>query len=286
MAFPDFSEFSFAYAVVRKIEAGLGGMMAVPNFPTQNQEADLGYDVNFLSQRIPIFIQFKRSEVMVRHSCGECQNNKAKLSLPIFRMHLHNRNNYRQHFLLQDLEAAGSIALYCTSAVQNKSEMDQFYATDQIFKASAIFIPSDIDLPSLNKEHYVSFDKQRQRWCVYSDAGEPFEQDVPNIGTVIDHLRLRPPTSMEAELSRLQAIANDFANIGPERMAQRQREFEFEEETYPTVLEEEDAREVSERRQRQLQIRDVRSVVIQVALQAYFEVDAFLIAVPREAVGQ
>lgn len=284
MAFPDFSEFSFAYAVVRKIETELGGQIAVPNFPTQNQEADVGYDVSFLSQRIPLFIQFKRSEVMVRNYCRECQDNKANLTLPIFRMHLHRRHRYRQHFLMQDLEDNGSTALYCTSAVKNKSELDQFYAAGQIFDASAMFSPSDIDLPSLDQEHWVSFDYQRRRWCVYSDAGGSVDGDVPTIKAVIDRLRLRAERSIDAELARLRAIANDFTNIGPEGIARRQREMEFDEDDHPAELEDEDTvREVFERRQRQDRIQNIRSVVLQVALQAYFEVDAFLLSVSREA---
>lgn len=284
MAFPDFSEFSFAYAVVRKIEAELGGLMAVPNFPTQNQEADVGYDVSFLSHRIPLFIQFKRSEVMTRNYCRECQHNKGGLALPIFRMHLHSRHRYRQHFLMQDLEDNNSIALYCTSAVETKGVLDRLYAADQIFDASAIFFPSDIDLPSLDEEHHVSFDRQRQRWCVYSDTSGAVEREVPTIKAAINRLRVRPAPSVDVELTRLRAIADDFANIGPARMAHRQREIRFDEEDYPSKLEGEDTtRELSERRERQDRILNIRSVVLQLALQAYFEVDAFLVSVSREA---
>jgi hypothetical protein len=282
MAFPDFSEFSFAYAIVRQIEAELGGLMAVPNFPTQNQEVDFGYDVDFLSQRIPLFIQFKRSEVMTRNTCKEFQDNRSNLTFPIYRMHLYRRHSYRQHFLMQDLESAGNTALYCTSSVKNKSDLDQFYANGQIFDASAIFFPSDIGLPSLDDEHHVSFDHTRRRWRVYSDTGDSVERHIANVKAVIDDLRSRPAPSLEAELAKFQTIANDFATMGPEGMAQRQRELAFE--ASPTEFEDEDTRlEIVGREQRQGRIQDAGSVVLKVALQVYFEVDAFLVSVSREA---
>jgi hypothetical protein len=133
-------------------------------------------------------------------------------------MHRHSRNQFRQHFLLKDLQSTGNVAIYCTSAVKTKSELDQCYATDRIFDASAVFFPSTIKIPSVTEEHHVSFDQHRQRWCVYSEAGEPVEHDIPTISTVIEHLRLQPQPSIEAELARFRAIADDFANIGPDHV--------------------------------------------------------------------
>lgn len=60
---PDFSEFSYAYAVTREIEEVannyLGASLGPPLIPSLQQERDLGYDVEIAAVRLTMFLQFK-----------------------------------------------------------------------------------------------------------------------------------------------------------------------------------------------------------------------------------
>jgi hypothetical protein len=111
MASPNFSEFTFAYAIVRQIEEVLGGQIVVPKFPTQREEAKGGYDVEFdrrfFEDGVPLFIQFKRSDVMWYRSCLEYKAMKNEFKPPIFRMHLHRKDRFKQHRSMRALQRNG-----------------------------------------------------------------------------------------------------------------------------------------------------------------------------------
>lgn len=292
MAYPNFSEFSFGYAVVRQIEEMLGGMVAVPTFPTQPQEFDGGYDVTFLSHGIPLFIQFKRSEVMRRKSCNEWKDNKAGLSLPIFRMHLHRNNEYRQHFLMQELEAQGHSAIYCTSSVINKEMLDYEYASGRALNAAATFLPSEIALPSLTDPHHVSFDNTSDRACVYSDTGQIFQRSMVGFDALLAKLRNRLSSAPNVELQRLAALSADFETVGASVMAERRRGASSSLAANPDDVFDRDIlqqmpKQVGESPAfRRSRIRDIESVVKRVALDAYFELDAFLVSVSRQELSK
>jgi hypothetical protein len=290
VAFPDFSEFSYGYAVVRQIEMILGGQTVVPTFPTQPQEADGGYDVSFLSHGVPLFIQFKRSEVMRYKSCREYKDKNASLQFPIFRMHLHSKHDFKQHFLMQNLESKGNIAIYCSSSVPDKNSLDRYYASGNIFDASAIFRPLEIVLPSLNEEHHVSFCTTSDKAWVYSKEGVAFERSTSGLHGLLSQLRQRARVSLEHETELLSEVADDFERLGGDRMAERQREkYIFQPSDMPQesdvmgssglteLVELENAREV-----RRARIREIKSVVKRAALHAFFEADAMLVSVSRE----
>lgn len=291
MAYPDFSEFSFGYAVVRQIEQQMLGQWAVPRFPTQPQEADAGYDVDFLSHGVPLFIQFKRSEVMQRRSCKECRDPSISWTLPIYRMHLHQRDGYRQHMLLRALERSGNTAIYCTSTVPAKRELDHLYASNRVFEAAAVFWPLEIELPSLHEPHHVAFNWSAALAAVYSEAGTAFEPRTPTFAHVFRKLRGRAETDTKEEVRRLEAFVQDFQARGAEAVADAERatigepdNVEYEDDVYYTALPGFDATEIAlGRRDALARIRDIESVVTRAALIAYFEMDAFLVSVSKKA---
>lgn len=302
MAFPDFSEFSFGYALVRQIEEALGGQTVVPSFPTQPQEANKGYDVDFLSHGVPLFIQMKRSEVIWRKSCRECKDPSVTLSFPFFRMHLHRSNSFRQHFLMQDLEERGNIAIYCTSSIASKEQLDQHYFRGRTFDAAEIFRPLEIILPSLDEAHHVSFNARAMQAFVCSEVARPFIRSVAGFDDLLSRLRAHIDRPVEEKLAQLERLAGDFSQLGPEQMAARQRSrFVFPARERPTTELEVVGREymdreymetfdqpelIEMRRLRHSRIQEIESVVVRVALEAFFEADAMLVSVSREALSR
>lgn len=284
MAYPDFSEFSFGYAAVRQFEQLLGARIAVPSFPTQRAEADGGYDVDFLSHGMPLFIQFKRSEVMRRKSCQEYRLIPSAFRFPIYRMHLHSRYNYRQHSLMQHLERRDCIAIYCTSAVANKRELDEHYRRDAIFDASAFFRPSEIVLPTLHENHHVSFNVGSTDAYVFSGEGSRFERGIKDIGRLIDKLRNQADVPVSTQVEKLASIDEDLDGAGADEIADGMR---HQLDIAPSYRSEGDEyfEGFAVERDAYRNIANMKSVVKRVALRAYLEMDAMLMSVSREVLA-
>lgn len=201
MAWPDFTELTFGYAYLRELErlyAPGGSFPLAPDFISQNDEADRGYDVEvLLDGATPLFIQFKRSFVLTRSNAREIQD--GTYSRPrVFRMHLHKRGAYRQHKALQALEAAGNEVQYITSQIYKRREFGDAFANQRIIAdASAHFLPSEIVLPDYTHEHHVSFRAQDTYGYVYSQEGVQFSRRIGNHDAWASHVRERRRSSKD-----------------------------------------------------------------------------------------
>lgn len=193
MPWPDFTELTFGYAYLRELErhyASSGGFPLAPDFISQNEEADKGYDVQVtLEGAAPLFIQFKRSFVLTRKSASEVQDGTYP-GPQIFRMHLHKRGAYRQHKALQRLEVAGHEVQYVTSQIYTRGEFVRAFTRQQIVsRASAHFLPSEIMLPNDTDDHHVSFKAHDTFGYVYSEEGRPFSRKIINFDIWASRMR-------------------------------------------------------------------------------------------------
>ncbi len=224
MAQPDFSEFTFGYAVTRHLEGMLTGRRVLPNFPTQPEEADAGYDVDFLAHGVPLFVQYKRSEVMTRRSATEHKLHPGQWGKPIYRMHLHGHNGYRQHYLMQALEDDGNMAVYITSQVGSKAMLNQHHEAGRIMDGARMFLPSEIVLPSVHERHHVSFQASHAMHRVYSQSGEPTPGRLRTEDDLLDMLAQHRTRSIEAKVAALSLFVDQVLALGPEGIAERQRQ--------------------------------------------------------------
>jgi hypothetical protein len=166
---PQLSEFSYGYAVteafVRLFRAGL---TAAPLFPSLFQEGQPGggYDVMIQRWGVPVFLQFKLSDCMVRGTAREAQ--EGQLTPPFYRMHLRPRSLSDQHDLLLDLEQAGEEVYYVAPLFHTTDEFNQTYLSDTILRQSIFLRPGAIGALADDGPHHVAFEA-RNRWFVYSD---------------------------------------------------------------------------------------------------------------------
>lgn len=180
MPWPDFTELSFGYCFLRELETKYtrgGRFPKAPDFISQHAEKTDGYDVEVaMDGSIPLFIQLKRSMVMKTLKAGEFSS-PFFAHKPVFRMNLHRNDNFAQHLALQRLEQAGNHVIYATSQIENPQDLlTHTRNRTMVSKASAIFSPSSIVLPSLHEPHHVSF-YANQSWAVlFSEQGERFER--------------------------------------------------------------------------------------------------------------
>ena len=140
---PWFSEFSYGYAVTEDIVRSEGPLRAAPSFPSLRREGTQGgFDVKVDLPGLPLFLQFKLSDCMVRESAYEAGENI--LTTPFYRMHLRPQNRSRQHKLLLDLEATGNAVYYIAPAFHREEEFNQAYTNRSILTDSVMISPSHI----------------------------------------------------------------------------------------------------------------------------------------------
>jgi len=194
MPWPHFTELTFGFAYLREFEqlyAHGGYFPKAPDFISQAVEATKGYDVEIaMNNATPVFIQLKRSKVMVQSNAKEIEDPNCRFTAnPVFRMYLHKSGNFRQHKALQRLEASGHDVRYVTSQIETQRQFAQAYASQTIVSdASATFSPNSIVLPNDIGEHWVSFQKNSTHMHIYSEEGIEYERTTPNFGARVEEL--------------------------------------------------------------------------------------------------
>lgn len=155
---PDFSEFSYGYAVTEELVSHLkASLIAAPLFPSLYEEgkAGGGYDVNIPLSGKPVFLQFKLSHYLERENAKEHRD--GILTTPYYRMHLRPTKHSDQHNLLLDLEASEETVFYIAPEFHLPSELNDFYLRKTVVENSAAFSPSDIGPMPDDHEHYIVF---------------------------------------------------------------------------------------------------------------------------------
>lgn len=175
---PNISEFSYGYAVTDELIHWYGfPITAAPVFPSLYREGQLGggYDVKLPLFGVPLFLQFKLSDHMVRGSAREAH--AGRLPVPYYRMHLRPRRHSAQHQMLLDLENSGGEAVYYVApAFHQSSELNNAYRHHEIGIRSIWMRPSYIgDFPD-DDDHYVAFNDP---WQAPVFCSEPREIDAP-----------------------------------------------------------------------------------------------------------
>lgn len=193
---PNFSEFSFGYAATRALETlatgMLGGVTAPPLLPSLKAEKDLGYDVQILTVRLALFVQFKLGEYVSRgHPDSPTW---AHVGAPHYRTSVDTGDH--QFAALEDLEKRGHIrgrpllVAYLAPAFHKREAFWAHYSGGTLLDNSYGSAPSDFP----------------------SDGGTHHQVTVPGDGTqwILSEPR-EVANWMDAEIlrSRLREIAED-----------------------------------------------------------------------------
>ncbi len=196
---PQFSEFSFSYALteslMRRIEQLAPGAKCIPpRFYTQNEEAKIGADVRITYANRILFLQFKTCNGMVRESAKENSKYHLSLNLPFLRMNLMPRKHSCQHDLLVDLERKKHDVYYAAPRYYEFRRFHDLYDRDKILTHSAFIRPGDIGRLPDNEPHHVSFESSSQfGWFLSEPRGEIgilFGEQVVN--QIVSDMKDRP----------------------------------------------------------------------------------------------
>lgn len=155
---PDISEFSYGYALTEELIHSSGlPIQAAPIFPSLIEEGQPGggYDVQVPFVGVPLFLQFKLADCMVRRTAFEVQ--QGLFEPPFFRMRLRPMKHSQQHRLLLDLEQKGRLVFYAVPHFHKPDELNNAYLNRQVIDRSVFFKPSQIGPLPDDDHHHVSF---------------------------------------------------------------------------------------------------------------------------------
>lgn len=155
---PDISEFSYGYALTDELMHWHStGITAVPVFPSLYDEGQPGggWDVRLDRAGIPLFLQFKLADRMVRGTAKEVLS--GLFACPFYRMHLRPKRHSNQHEMLLELEAKGQEVYYSAPAFDTPGELNDAYLTHQVKQRSVWIKPSAIGTLPDEKDHHVAF---------------------------------------------------------------------------------------------------------------------------------
>ena len=172
-----YTEFSFGYAftenLIRSASTATGG---APYFPNLIQEGRLGYDVRVDFPGVPLYLQYKLPELMVRDTAGEISKHSLQgIATPFFRMHLMKRSVSRQHQLLMDLERGNPHSVYyATPELRSNASFNAAYNSASVHLRSALFSPNDIGGLPDDDSHVVAYREDLQyAWFCSKPARNP-----------------------------------------------------------------------------------------------------------------
>jgi hypothetical protein len=199
-----FSEFTFGYCVTEDLAVWQGTpLTAVPIFPSLLQEGQpgFGYDVVLQRPGVPLFLQFKLIEQMVRGNANEAK--RGHFSPPFYRMHLRSRKISDQHQSLISLEQSGNDVFYVAPRFHTTSGLNSAYAIHQVWNRSFRIRPFEIGPLPDDNPHHVTFQPAAAQWRFYSEESsrEGLALGSEEIATMLLHsIRQRGERTLRDQL--------------------------------------------------------------------------------------
>lgn len=229
MVSPTFSEFQFTYGLTRELESPTSGLglIDLPRIPTQNQEAEIPADMvsalqDGTAQLAPLFIQYKRSEKMIRSNAGQwttLENRGIDLSNGYFRFRPYLGDN-EQHNKLVVLGQRQPLVFYVAPQFISHDEYRHHAANEELYE-NAAFIQCR-DLRRINHEdHYITYTSEADRGVMCSEPETfPIRSSVDTVFS---------PGEIENHLSSLDTLRGEFKELRADMV------YGFDQELEPTL---------------------------------------------------
>jgi hypothetical protein len=183
---PEISEFSYGFALTNEI-VGWAPITAAPLFPSLIEEgkAGGGYDVKLDMPAVPLYLQFKRADCMIRRSVREICTHNLPLLLPFYRFKITESGRSDQHELLLALDDGSCLVFYAAPRFHELSEINNAWSDNVVATRSIFVAPSRIG-PLDTESHHIAYDEQQAWLC-----SDPQPIDFLNGSNLIEELRDR-----------------------------------------------------------------------------------------------
>ena len=179
----NYSELQFTYSIVRELE-DMGAWSEGPFFPTQRQEAHLGYDVRFVNDFVALFIQFKRSEMLMQSNAGQWGDFRRNY----LRFDIYPNNRSHQHNNLVQLAQRNvrNRVYYCAPLFVELDELMEYHRVHTVCEYSVVVDCCTLPTIGGSDEHCICYANDPLRGYMYS---EPKEIKIETVKEVYKNLR-------------------------------------------------------------------------------------------------
>ena len=225
---PNLSEFSYGYAVTDELIHWHNlPITASPIFPSLYQEGQSGggYDVRLERGGLPLFLQFKLSDWMVRRTAREAQT--GQMSVPYYRMQLRPRRHSAQQEMLLNLENDGHEVYYVAPAFHEPSQLNDAYRERKVVARSIWMRPSFIGPLRDDDDHCVAFYNPRQTAVFCSEPrkiNSPVDFDSVSERTIAE---LKERGEIALQLHNLHRLAETLQTIALKKLEIQQQETSY-----------------------------------------------------------
>ncbi len=199
-----FSEFSYGFALTNEM-VGVSNLQVAPIFPSLIEEGKrgVGYDVKLDAPGVPLFLQFKRSEFMVRGNAREKQL-EPSLNVPFHRFPITPANESLQHASLFELDQTPNLVFYVAPRFHRVEHLNTAWSSGRVAAGSIFVRPQDIGPFHDDAQHTVAFDDVSSFVC-----SEPSPVDSFNLREVAELLQ----ASIEKEDRPVRALVDEWVEI-------------------------------------------------------------------------
>ncbi|ENU5815649.1 hypothetical protein ACE34P_003249 [Vibrio fluvialis] len=210
---PDFSEFSYGYAVTEELASSLKAhLIGSPIFPSLYEEGQSGggYDVKLPTSGSALFLQFKLSDYLERANAKEHRD--GLMGVPYYRMHIRPTRHSDQHNLLLDLERSGETVFYIAPEFHLPRELNEYYLNRTVIQNSAAFSPMDIGAMPDDDDHYLVFKRGSNN--AYRCSDEPEEVKKTSLSNGFRPLLMqRNVRHRDLNEQSLRSLANNMLEV-------------------------------------------------------------------------
>lgn len=202
-----FSEFTYGYTLVEELSRS-SSFTAVPTFPSLIEEGKVGgYDVALKVSGLPFFLQFKRSDHMVRRSAKYY----SVFGSSYYRFNLHALRHSKQHNLLLQLENCGYPVFYVAPKFHENKELHNNYFNSSIASESIWITPIEIGPLPDKDEHSICFNSTASRIYFCSEPRVLKLSIRSGLDGVTEHLNSFSDRERGEELEREREEKKDFS---------------------------------------------------------------------------
>ena len=169
------------------------GILAThPHIPPQNQEKDLGYDVEFL-----IRTEGFTKSVFFQHKVPYSAEQRAGRNTSFFNAHSGPYFRFgvdrNEHNLLYDLSIRWGNTYYCSPCYNGRAELDQAYRTVMVAQRSLLLDPTDVGRITDDERHNITYNPSGDSPTLHSEP-RSFEHSFRGAGERAPSLKLLPVT--------------------------------------------------------------------------------------------
>lgn len=174
---PGFSERTFEFCYnLEYFQSNAAILASHPHIPSQLQEKDLGYDVEFLIRTKgytrSLFLQHKVSH-FAESRAGRNARFYDRHQGPYFRFNVDND----QHNVLRELSNKRGNAFYCAPRFHLRHQLETHFRGPSVIQSSILLDPLDVDSINDDERHNVTYGPNGQSPTLHSDP-KSFKEDI------------------------------------------------------------------------------------------------------------